>query len=253
MRTLRQTTGREPLVAPDAIDGRQSPRPSRRSPGGRRAAGRGRRARPLRMGDRCDLADRLEGHRPVGGPPHGQELQAVLGVHLVEEADGPDMGRAAGGGAGLLAALPETERQARPVIGGRSLEVVDEARGRRGLLVGELVIRGQPLLVRVGTADGAERDQVPAAFAELGGTIGPVEGLVDGHGRVCPRDRPKARQRVHRLAASGAARRLSNHEIGLFRRAGVLGRWSCTDGPDDRARGAGQEPGDARTPREAAA
>ena len=42
---------------------------------------------------------------------------------------------------------------------------MDEAGRRRGLLVSQLIEEGEPLLVRVGSSDRAEGDEVPLAIA----------------------------------------------------------------------------------------
>ena len=82
---------------------------------------------------------------------------------------------------------------------------MDEARGRRRLQVGSLVVVGQARLVGTLLADGPEDDQVPLAFAELTTDVAPIERVRHRQGRIPLGDRGKGIQRVHEGRSIGPA------------------------------------------------
>ena len=120
---------------------------------------------------------------------HAMELEGVVGVRLVGEGSGLCMRRATGCGTGLRPAIPQAERQAPAVRRGRSLEVVDEARGVHRLGMGPVVVGPQAVLVGARSSGGSEGDHVPLARLDLVGAGGPGEGVSHGKTRIPVRDR----------------------------------------------------------------
>ena len=164
---------------------------------------------------------------PAAGRRHTARTRAVPGRARVGRGGTPactsrtsrrsrptasTVGGSAGRGPRLGAALPQAERQAGAVGARRALEVVDEARGRGGLLVGELVVEREPRLVGVRPADRSERDEVPLA-GRRGRCHGVAQSKASATGRLAYRSRD--RREVGRTSIAGGAsadaRRLSNH------------------------------------------
>ena len=140
-----------------------------------------------------DAGTASQGSKVNSGAPasaaHAVELEGVVGVCLMGEGGGLRMRRAARCGTGLRPAIPQAERQAPAVHGGRSLEVVDEAGGVHRLGMGPVVVGPQTVLIGAGSSGGSEGDHVPLARLDLVGAGVPGEGVSHGQTRIPVRDR----------------------------------------------------------------
>src|SRR5215218_9553583 len=121
--------------------------------------------------------ERLE-DEPFSELLHPVAVEHIGRVHLRGDASGGAVRGGACGVPGLLARLPEAERQALAPLVRVAFEVAEEAAYLQCLLVGAVVVLAQEVEIRLRPPHGAEGYQVES-LEGAAGEGGPVKSVLD--------------------------------------------------------------------------